>query len=130
MAVVLEQEVMQGIGLGQNYRWYNGSGSCSHIRRKAVDQLVSVAEKKGLQISSDWVAHCRKATRVDQVGSGQFGLTNTWIACSYAIQDAIYRHEGGEGYDPPTGEDHWYFFSKDDRREWKMMQSGNRFSYD
>jgi len=109
MAVELEQAIMREIGLGNHYSWFNGSGSCEYIRREAVNRLPAIAQGHGLTISKKWLAQCKTANQVDQVDGNQYSLTNTWITCSYAIQDAIYRKEGGDkaGYDPPTGDEHW-----------------------
>lgn len=122
MAVELESTIMVEIGLGNNYRWFNGSGSCGGIRQSAVSKLPSAAVKHGLSISPRWLAHCNTADKVDQVDGQQYTLTNTWIACSYAIQDAIYRKEGDKGFDPPTGDDHWHFWSDKERNQWKSSQ--------
>lgn len=101
MTVELEQTVMREIGLGNHYNLFNGSGWCLYIRRSAVDKLPSIAQKHGLTISPDWLKYCRAANQVDQVND-QYSLTNTWVACSYAIEDAIYRSDGGEdaGFSP------------------------------
>ena len=120
MAVDLEQKVMRQIGLGQHYSWYNGSGSCQYIRDEAIQRLPDAAKENGLDVSNAWLAHLRTASQVDSVNSGKYGLTNVWISCSYAVQDAIYRAEDGKGYDPPKGDDHWHFWSDKERSEWKM----------
>ena len=91
MAVELEQTIMQEIGLGNNFRWFNGSESCGYIRQKAVDILSNVAGNHGLSISEEWLQHCRTAIRDDQLDGDQYTLTNTWLACYYAVHDAIYR---------------------------------------
>lgn len=123
MAVELEQTVMREIGLGQHYSWFNGSGSCQYIRREAVDKLPATAQKHGLTIAPAWLKHCRTANQVDQVNGSQYSLTNTWVACSYAIQDAIYRSEGGEdaGYSPDVHT--WQFWSDKERNEWNRRNS-------
>jgi len=122
MAVELEQTVMREIGLGNHYNWFNGSGSCQYIRRGAVDKLPTVARKHGLTIAPAWLKHCRTANQVDQVNGSQYSLTNTWVACSYAIQDAIYRSEGGEdaGFSPDNHR--WQFWSDKERNEWERRQ--------
>jgi len=116
MAVDLESKVMREIGLGNNYQWFNGSGSCGGIRNAAIEKLPSVARKNGLSISGEWIAYCKKASLVDGFGDGAYTLTNTWVACSYAIQDAIQRKEGG-GFSPPENPD-WYFWDNQKRAEW------------
>jgi hypothetical protein len=118
MAIELESTIMQKIGLGQHYSWSNGSGSCRYIRDEALKLLPGAAAENGLTIHPAWLAHCRKASRVDQVGGDCYRLTNVWIACSYAIEDAIHRSEGGEGFTP---QEDWYFFSDAERQRWQMM---------
>ncbi len=124
MAVELEQTVMREIGLGSNYNWFNGSGSCEYIRRDAVDKLAKVASNRELVISEKWLKHCRIANQVDQVDGGKYTLTNTWIACSYAIQDAIYRKEAGEdaGFSPDNHK--WQFWSDEKRLLWERRNVG------
>lgn len=120
MAVELEETIMREIGLVHHYSWYNGSGSCAYIAREAVDRLGAAMEKHGLTLSPQWLAHCKKALRVDRFGGGEYTLTNTWVTCSYAIQDGIYRSEGGQGFDPVED---WHFWSEQKRREWERMQN-------
>lgn len=127
MAFELESKVMEEVGLGQHYSWFNGSGSCRYIRNAAIDKLAQVASKNGLTVSEKWLAHCRLASRVDECGNSQYRLTNVWIACSYAIQDAICRKEGGEsaGYNPLKNPN-WYFFSDKERERWQMQNDIGR----
>ena len=127
MAVELESKVMKEIGLGQHYSWFNGSGSCRHIRNAAIGNLAQVASANGLTVTPEWLAYCRTASQVDNVGGGEYRLTNVWIACSYAIQDAIYRSEGGEsaGYAPPTNPN-WYFFRDEERQQWERRSNFGR----
>lgn len=125
MAVELEEKVMRKIGLGQHYNWFNGSGSCGYIARNAVDNLLRVAQKNNLVITDVWLAHCRKALRVD--GSvGNFTLTNTWIACSYAIQDAIYRASGRSGFIP---QENWHFWNQQERARWEQQEAMNKIGF-
>ncbi len=124
MAVELEPTVMMGIGLGNNYHRFNGSGSCRYIRQGAVGKLAEAARKHGLSISEPWLARCKTANQVDAIDSDECGLTNTWVACSYAIQDAIYRKEGGEdqGFDPPGDDEGWQFWSDEKREMWRCRK--------
>lgn len=125
MALELEQTIMREIGLGNHYTWFNGSGSCAGIARQAVQSLVSVAKKHNLSINSQWMAHCHKAVRVDTC-SGNYTLTNTWIACSYAIQDATYRAAGGNGFEPIED---WYFWSDQERHAWHRSELDSGIVY-
>ena len=120
MAVPLEQEVMSLIGLGSHYTYFNGSGSCRYIARNAVDKLAGAMESKSLSISSSWKRHCKKALEVDQFDGNGYSLTNTWISCSYAIQDGIYRKESGEGFKP---EENWHFFSVKKHKQWEEREN-------
>ncbi len=127
MAVELEQEIMANIGLGNNYRWFNGSGSCFFIAKNAIDKLSGAMKKKGLSLSSAWEKHCREALRVDQFDGGNYSLTNTWIACSYAIQDGIYRKNGDDGFEPVED---WHFFYTEKREQWKRQKQTKVLHYD
>jgi len=120
MAVELEEKVMREIGLGNHYGWFNGSGSCAHIARNAVDKLASAMKENGLSLSKKWEKHCRKANQVDQFDGGNYSLTNTWIACSYAIEDGIYRSEGGKGFGP---KEDWHFFYTEKSKQWQNRNS-------
>lgn len=121
MALELESTIMDEIGLGNNYRWYNGSGSCGHIRAKAVAMLPQVAGKHNLIIPADWLTYCQTAIQVDQVNSREYGLTNTWVACSYAIREAMDRSRGDEGRTPPVND--WVFWSDKERGQWELMSN-------
>lgn len=127
MAVELEQTVMMEIGLGNHYGWFNGSGSCGYIRADAVNKFQSVAQKHGLSISSAWLKRCHEAITVDECDGQKYSLTNTWITCSYAIQDAIYRKESGKGFNPPPLREDWHFFSDNGRQAYE--RSGNRSGF-
>lgn len=123
MAVELEEKVMREIGLGNHYSWFNGSGSCGYIRRDAVANLQEIMAKNGLSLSKAWFSHCTKALNVDMIDGRNYTLTNTWVACSYAIQDAIYRKEGGDGFEPV---ENWHFWSSEKRRQWEMQTEHSR----
>lgn len=132
MAIELEETIMREIGLGNHYSWFNGSGSCGYIRRSAIERLPEVAEKHGLTIAPVWLAHLKRAERADNINGydgGRYRLTNVWIACSYAIQDATYRAAGDNGFEP---EENFYFFSADERQQWAMQNmahSERRFPF-
>ena len=121
MSRELEARIMKEIGFDNHYSWFNGSGSCDYCRSKAVEKLPTVARAGGLKISADWLSHCEDAKEADNFGSGRSGLTNTWVACSNAIMDAIYRLEGGEsaGFSPDANP-RWYFWDDKKRQEWNQ----------
>lgn len=96
MAIEQEQEIMRIIDIDNHYNYYNGSKSCGFIRRKAIKQLPVVLEKKGLSLSEQWAKAIKLAEMADSCLDDST-LTNTWVACSYAIQDAIYRKYGNNG---------------------------------
>ena len=129
MALPLEETIMNEIGLGAHYSWFNGSGSCEYICRDAVNKLSATLQKHGMTLDPKWLALCREANLVDQVNSGQYGLTNTWIVCSYAIEDAIYRQQGGEGAGILPDNHHWQFWSEKEKQQWERQQS-NKYRFD
>lgn len=63
---------------------------------------------------------------MDNFGSGRLGLTNTWVACFYAIQDAVYRSEGSEGFSPEANP-RWHFRNEKKRQEWERMKNPERY---
>ena len=96
----LEDAVMREIGMGSHYTYYNGSGSCQFIREGAVEDLAkAIKNKVKVDIDPEWqkAVECQESKE-----DSQYILTKTWVACSYAIQDALYRATGGEGFDVPS----------------------------
>jgi hypothetical protein len=115
-----EQQIMAEIGLGQHYTGFNGSLSCGfYLRNQAIERLPDALASHGMTLAPAWAAHVRKAALVDQVISGDYSLTNVWIACSYAIQDALYRAAGSPGIIP---EECWQFFSARERSAWQQYE--------
>jgi hypothetical protein len=128
MAIPEEERIMREIGLGQHYSYFNGSGSCAYIRREAIDNLPTVLKKHGYKINSGWHRLVMEADRVDGA-DGESTLTNVWIMCSYAIQDAIYR-KSGNGFDAPENPS-WYFWSDEIRNRYyqdRGFSLGNFFN--
>jgi hypothetical protein len=124
MAVDMEQEVMRDIGLSPHYHYFNGSGSCQWIRKEAIEKLPGALEARGLSLSIAWAALLRRADLADSYdGPGQYSLTNVWIACSYAIQDALYRQAGGEAKGVPTKDFRFHFFYPEDRKRFEEIGS-------
>ncbi len=95
MALPLEETIMREIGLGQNYRWYNGSGSCQYIRQEAARRL-SDAIKKHHKAGAEIVQPISSLVRLvkDVAARGdedQYVLTKTWQAASYVIAHHIHQ---------------------------------------
>ena len=91
MAVQLEQDIMEAIGLGANYNWYNGSGSCEYIRRKAAESLSQAIQKahdEGKDIAEPNGVLIQLAKQADD--TDRYVLTKTWQACATIIQAHIY----------------------------------------
>ncbi len=96
MADPIEQQVMAAIGFGSHYNWYNGSGSCKGRAREALRLLPMKLEAEEMTLDPQWAAAIQQAIGEDS----EYGLTMAWKACSYAIQDALYRKAGSQGIDP------------------------------
>lgn len=96
MALPLESTIMAEIGLGQNYSWFNGSGSCGYIRKKAVKRLSDVTKKhhyaapKEIALPDEDMLNLltEVANRGDK---SEYSLTNTWVAASYIIAHHIHQ---------------------------------------
>src|SRR5689334_4096267 len=92
MAVHLESEIMNAIGLGNHYSWYNGSGSCEYIRKEAVKRLPQAINDKvaaGEKIAPPEHDLIRLAISVALNEPRDTTLTKTWEVCSYVIQAHI-----------------------------------------
>jgi len=93
MAMPLEETIMREIGLGANYNWFNGSGSCRYIRQTAADKLASVIQKHqeaGEEIAAPDNHLVAVLKRVAQIGDeSDYSLTRTWQAASYVIAEHI-----------------------------------------
>lgn len=128
MAHPTEQEIMNAIGLGTGYHYFNGSGSCRGIARKAIEKLPEALAKAGMDLDRRWAEMLGTAHAADNLDSpGGYSLTNVWVACSYAIQDAMYRQQ-----DPKSGIDpkhmRMHFFHTEKRKEWERMVRSWTFS--
>lgn len=77
MATELEQAIMEKIELGNHYSWFNGSGSCTHIRQDAVRKLPDIAKKYNLVISREWLEHCKTANKSLPLGGHNETLVPT-----------------------------------------------------
>lgn len=89
----LEYRVMAKIGLGQNYRWFNGSGSCEYIRRSAVDNLPNALQElrnQGHKVAPTSQLLMDTVRRIaNSYESSRYSLTNTWQALSYVISEHL-----------------------------------------
>jgi len=89
----LEDKIMAEIGLGQNYLWYNGSGSCEYIRKEAVASLRQKLEdyqEKGYKIAPTSELLVSTLQRIaNSYESSKYSLTNTWQALSYVIAEHL-----------------------------------------
>jgi len=90
MALELESEIMNEIGFGMPHNWYNGSGSCAYIRRKATKVLGRVIEKyhkEGKEIAMPNASLLETLADVAEYGDNDdFCLTKTWQAASDIIR--------------------------------------------
>lgn len=95
MALELEVKIMSEIGLGNSYKWYNGSGSCRYIRIEAANKLFDVIQKHhddGEEIASPENNLINIVKRIAESGdSDNYILTKTWQAASYVIAEHIHR---------------------------------------
>lgn len=99
MAVALEQEIMEAIGLGMHYNWYNGSCSCAGRAQQAARKLSGViqsAHDAGKEISAPDNGLIRLANIREP---NDATLTKTWQACSYIIQAHIYLYSAKDDRD-------------------------------
>jgi hypothetical protein len=97
MAMPLEEKIMQEIGLNNHYNWYNGSGSCVHIRNAAADKLSEViyanqrneAGKLQIALPNQKIIKIVKMI-AESYESSNSSLTNTWKVASEAIATHIH----------------------------------------
>jgi hypothetical protein len=95
MALELESEIMNEIGLGQHYNWYNGSGSCQYIRQEAANRVAPAIQKYHeagepiAQPDEDLVAILKRVAAIGD--NSQYSLTKTWKAASYVIAEHIHQ---------------------------------------
>jgi len=92
MSLPLEDEIMDAIGFGTHYNWYNGSRSCGGRRRDAIQRLSAAIKEKyeaGEEIAEPnqrAINTCWDANRKDQQIAGDATLTKTWQACANVIR--------------------------------------------
>lgn len=92
MALSEESEIMAAIGFHSHYSWYNGSGSCRHIRIAASHKLDVELRRRGMTANPKML---RILERVAHSGEdSDYMLTNTWVCASYIIQAHIHRANG------------------------------------
>lgn len=98
MALELEQTIMTEIGLHSNYRWFNGSGSCAHIRRQAAERLREAiqrhhdAAEEIVPPDERLIEEVKRIAR--SVDESEYSLTKTWEACSYIVAAHIHAFHG------------------------------------
>lgn len=96
MALELESKIMDEIGLGNHYNWYNGSGSCRPIRVQAVSKLrdaIKSHHDAGEEIASPnnrLIAFARKVAGSSL--DSNYMLTKAWEVCSYVIASHIHGY--------------------------------------
>jgi hypothetical protein len=120
----IEEKIMDRIGLGMNYRWFNGSGSCEYIRDQAIDRLVNVMSEYELYPSKEWLDACKEASLADMIDGGKYTLTNTWVAISNTLRDASERKNNGTGFKPDYSR--FQFFTQESRSKYNEMRAFNR----
>ena len=102
MALQLEETIMREIGLGNNYRWFNGSGSCEYIRHDAASKIagaIKTHHDNGEEIALPDASLIALVKQVSSHGDdSRYSLTNTWQAASYVIAHHIHIF----GVDPST----------------------------
>lgn len=86
-----EDRIMREIGLGAEYSWFNGSGSCEYLRTNAVSKLPEALEnarKEGIAVAttSDLLLRTLK-TIAQSYETSKYSLTNTWQALKYVIAE-------------------------------------------
>lgn len=91
MALELEKEIMQQIGLSNHYMWFNGSGSCGGIRREAAKRLPEAIRKQHVidassmaEPDADLIALVRSAAEYGD--EDNYVLTMTWQVASDVIR--------------------------------------------
>jgi hypothetical protein len=97
----LENEMMSKIGFACNYRFYNGSRSCSSRVRSAADDLSTVISDYAKQGYSD-EPNMAVISAVKKIADREpeLHVTTTWCACA----DAIRAHLDMKGESPKQKE--------------------------
>ncbi|GEM_PF-2390563 len=93
MAMELETKIMNDIGLGQHFNYFNGSGSCEHIRNKAAKNLEEAILNNTAvgEIAPPNYNVINVVKKVARIGDeSKYSLTNTWQAASEAIAAHIH----------------------------------------
>ena len=100
MALELESTIMNEIGLGAHYNWYNGSGSCQYIRQEASNRVGSAIQKHYdagepiAQPDEDLVAILKRVATIGD--DSEYSLTKTWQVASYVIAEHIHQAKATE----------------------------------
>jgi hypothetical protein len=128
MALPLESEIMSRIGLGAHYNWFNGSGSCRHIRGQAVKDLEHVLSEYARE-NKTAAPNSKCFELLNKIQSHEedsYTLTKTWQACS----DVIYAHISACGKSPADSKKHFDSMVKHLYSRYPVNQQNvNGFSY-
>ena len=96
MPLPLESTIMAEIGLGANYRWYNGSGSCEYTRKKAARKVASAIQahvNAGDEIAAPNMRLIALVGRAAcELDTNRYTLTKTWQVASDVIQAHIHGY--------------------------------------
>ena len=95
MILELESKIMEEIGLGNHYQWFNGSPSCRSIRIEAANRLSNIIQKhhnNGEEIAPPKTNLFITLMDIAEEGdSDVYVLTKTWQAASYIIAEHIHQ---------------------------------------
>ncbi len=106
MALQLEQDIMNAIGLGNHYNWYGGSGSCRGRRLTATAALpkaIQDARDAGEEIIPPDDEAIRYARNSERHETSEYSLKETWIAISYVIQWHINQYANRQAVNTLSG---------------------------
>lgn len=100
MAIELESKIMEEIGLGNHYSWYNGSASCRNVRIAAANRLSDAIQKhhnnnEEIAIPEPFLIGILRIV-AEEGDSDNYVLTNTWQVASYIIATHIHQAKTDE----------------------------------
>lgn len=118
MSLPLEDTIMREIGLGNYPNWYNGSGSCSYIRKAAARQLAAAIQKHHDVGEPIMPPNQKLIDLVIEYALGaddsEYSLTRTWEIASDAIRAHMSAHatNGGSKADTIFNEIFYYYVKR------------------